>query len=120
MASDETFPFPHPRHRPTRTEVLFHKNVIRKLEEEINTVGKEIINLYARLQHLQQKMVNHVSYVAPLRRLPPEILSGIVHECLDNGVKLATLTQVCGTFRDVVIGMPTLWNNILLQLIRQV
>jgi hypothetical protein len=115
MASDETFPFPHPRHRPTPPEVLFHKNVIDKLDEEMEAVEKEITSLYAHLQHLRQKKVNHISFIAPVRRLPPELLGGIVHECLDNGVKLAALTEVRGTFRDVVIGMPTLWNNILLQ-----
>jgi hypothetical protein len=114
MASGETLPFPHPRDLPTRAEVLLHKNIIGGLEIDLDHIKKEISRLQTRLQHLQQKKTNHASYISPLRRLPPEILSKIVYMCLYDGIKLTTLTRICGTLREVVVGMSNLWNEILL------
>jgi hypothetical protein len=114
MASDEVPPFPRLRSYPTPAEVLFHKNAIKSLEQDISNIEGEISKLQTRLRYLQQKKANHASYISPLRRLPPEILSEIVYLSLYNGIKLTTLTQICGAFRDVVVGMSDLWNEILL------
>jgi hypothetical protein len=114
MASDEIPPFPRLGNYPTQAEVLFHKNAIKSLEQDISNIEDEISKLHARLRCLQQKKANHASYISPLRRLPPEILSEIIYICLYNEVKLTTLTQICGAFRDVVVGMSNLWNEILL------
>jgi hypothetical protein len=114
MASDEIPPFPRQGNYPTQAEVLFHKNAIKSLEQDISNIEDEISRLHARLRCLQQKKANHASYISPLRRLPPEILGEIIYICLYNGIKLTTLTQICGSFRDVVVGMSNLWNEILL------
>jgi hypothetical protein len=114
MASDSTLPFPHPRHRPTEAEVGFHQKTITRLETDIKNTQNEINRLQANLVQLQKAKANHASYIAPLRRLPVELLSEIVYMSLESGVKLATLAQICGTLRDVVIGSSTLWNNIVL------
>jgi hypothetical protein len=115
MANSTPLPFPHPRDCPTQAEILFHKNEIKILEEDIYNLENEINKLQARLQHLQQKKANHCSYISPLRRLPPELMSEIVHICLANKVQLTTLTQICGTIRDIVVGMSALWKYILIR-----
>jgi hypothetical protein len=114
MTSYEALPFPHPRNCPTRAEVVLHKNEIEIIKKDMINIESKISRLRTRLRYLQQRKANHVSYIAPLRRLPPEILSEIVLMCLNNGVKLKKLMQVCGTLREVATGMSTLWNKILL------
>jgi hypothetical protein len=114
MASDDTLPFPHPRSCPLQAEILLHKSTIRSLEQDIINVESEISKLQTRLRHLRQQKDNRASYISPFRCLPPELLSEIIYVCLYDGVKLTTLAQVCGTLRDVVVGMSTLWNDILL------
>jgi hypothetical protein len=125
MASDDALPLPHPRNCPSRVEVLLHKGVIQNLEEDENRTDSEIRRLMhkaARLRAhrrlLQRRKANHTSYISPLRRLPPEILSEIVYMCLYDDVKLTTLTQICGTLREVVLGMSALWNQINLFTVR--
>ncbi|PVG01807.1 hypothetical protein CPB86DRAFT_58311 [Serendipita vermifera] len=115
MATAETLPHPHPRHRPTRAEIDPHKDVIQRLDEDIIDIENEITKLQARLQSLQQRKANHASYIAPLRCLPPEILGTILYDCLYEGEKMTTLTQTCGTFRDTLIGMSVLWKSIILE-----
>jgi hypothetical protein len=114
MASTDTLPFPHPRSCPAQADILLHQNAIRSLEEDMIKIENEISKLQARLRHLRQQKANHASYISPFRRLPQEILHQIVYICLYDGVKLATLTQICGILRDVVVGMSALWNDILL------
>jgi hypothetical protein len=133
MASDDALPFPHPRNCPSRAKVLLHKDAIKSLEQdiidienEINRLEQDVVNtgeiarLQTRLQDLRQRKTNHASYISPLRRLPPEILGEIVYMGLYNGVKLSTLTQICGTLREVVLGMSALWNRITLFTVRVV
>jgi hypothetical protein len=55
-----------------------------------------------------------MSYISPLRRLPREIINNLVHICLDEGVELTVMTQICGTIRDIVHGMPDIWSRIIL------
>jgi hypothetical protein len=112
MASDEALPFLHSRNRLTQAEILLHKNSIESLEKDIINVEKEISRLQTQLRYLQHKKADHASCISPLRRFPPEILREIVYTCLYNGVQLTTLTQICGAFRDVVVGMSDLWNRI--------
>ncbi|PVG01785.1 hypothetical protein CPB86DRAFT_58080 [Serendipita vermifera] len=114
MDSLYDIPFPHPRHSPTKAEILSSKTSIGSLEPEIESIQQKIKELQARLQPLQRKRNNHASYISPLRRLPPEILSSIIQICLVNGASLLTLTQICGTIRDVVHGMTTIWSKIAL------
>jgi hypothetical protein len=106
MESSE-LPFPHPRQRASADEIRYSKNAIAKLD-------KDIEDLEAKLQDLRRKRANYESYIAPIRRMPAEILSEIIHFCLQNGIRLSVMTQICGYFRDVILGMTSIWSNILL------
>jgi hypothetical protein len=115
MANNTPLPFPHPRDCPTRAEILLHKEAIKSLDEDISEVRKEVAELLARLQQLQQKKANYSSYISPLRSLPTDILREIVYTCFWSGIDLMTLAQICGTLRNVVVGMPSLWKGFLLR-----
>jgi hypothetical protein len=114
MNDPECLPFPHPRHCPTSAEVLFHKNIICDLDREIDAITERVIALQARIQILQKRRENRLSYISPLRRLPLEIIYNIIHICLDVDVKITVMTQICGTLRDIVHGMSDIWSRIVL------
>jgi hypothetical protein len=104
--------FPHPRHRPTHTEIILSRKWIERIEEEIEFIDKEQQGLRIQLQLLQQRRENHLSYISPLRCLPMEILEDIFRLCLDEYVRITTLTQVCGSLRNLVHGMSSLWSRL--------
>jgi hypothetical protein len=112
MAASYDLPFPHPRHCPTKSEVLFSKELINSLDEEIQNVQKRLKELEIRLQHLQRTKANHLSYISPFRCLPPEIIGCIVQVFVINWVELFTLTQICGTTREIVTGLSPIWSKI--------
>jgi hypothetical protein len=86
--------------------------MIKDLERSIKKIQNEMNELQLRIQTLKQRRDNYISYIAPLRRLPPEILSNIIMYCLDKRVELTVLTQSCGVVRDTVVGMTTIWRSI--------
>jgi hypothetical protein len=104
--------FPHPRHQPTRAEVLSCKTRIHVLEKCIEDLQNDNNQPKDRLCALQLRRRNYVSYISPLRCLPEEIIRKIVYLCLHKYVQLVTVMHICGTFRDNVINMSTLWSRI--------
>jgi hypothetical protein len=109
---------PHPSHRPTAEQFRLKKPVTNELDCEIQSIESEIERLRSRVQCLRDKKKNLVSYFSPLRCLPNDLLREIIEQCLQKGVKLANLMRVCGAFRDVVIGLPSIWSKIRLQVHR--
>jgi hypothetical protein len=63
---------PHPRQRASTEEIRYSKDVIAQIETSIE-------DLEEKLQTLRQKKANYESYIAPLRRMPVEILSEIAY-----------------------------------------
>jgi hypothetical protein len=105
-------PMPHPRHAPSTTEIQTCKSVVDDLERSIKRIRDEINRLELQIKPLQQRRDNYLSYIAPLRRLPPEILSMIIMLCLKDDVDLSVLNQSCGTIRDAVLETTTIWRSI--------
>ncbi|PVG01796.1 hypothetical protein CPB86DRAFT_58198 [Serendipita vermifera] len=105
MNASFDLPIPHPRSCPTADEVLLYKGRITSINEQIDETQNQVLEL-------ERKRSNYASYISPLRCLPTEILGQIIHLCLNHGVDLATLIQICGTVRDVAIRMTKIWNRI--------
>ncbi|PVF95798.1 hypothetical protein CPB86DRAFT_787703 [Serendipita vermifera] len=107
-------PYPHPRPCPTLAESLQARNRINEIDEDIKGLQIQVRKLQTRIISLRRQRDNHVSYIAPFRCLPTEILIEIIQICLENDVKRNTLMRICGTVRDIVVGAPTFWNTIAL------
>jgi hypothetical protein len=105
-------PSPHPRRRPSPDEVLTSKNEIKNLENNINIIERRIMNLQEELQNLRRKKENHESFIAPLKRLPAELVGAIIETCIHDEISINTLSQICGSVRDIVVGMPSIWSHI--------
>lgn len=108
-SSFNVLPYPHPRPRPRLAESLQAKNAIKKIEEDMEVLQRE---LQLRVDSLQRQKDNHLSYISPFRCLPTEIFGQIIHICLEISVKWNTLAQICGTIRDIVVGTPTIWSTV--------
>jgi hypothetical protein len=114
MNNPEIFPFPHPRHCPTPAEVSSNKTIIHELDREIDEVTEQINILQKQLHLLRKRRENHASYISPLRCLPPEIIEEIIRVSIKEGAQITVLTEICGTIRDIAIGMSDIWSRLLL------
>ncbi|PVG01779.1 hypothetical protein CPB86DRAFT_57977 [Serendipita vermifera] len=109
---------PHPSSLPSAEETHFSKSVISQLDHEIQVVQSKLMMLRIQLRTLQQKRANHASYIAPLRRVPTEVLREIVEICWEEGVNISILLKVSSRFRQTVIGLSVVWRKIRLAKIR--
>jgi hypothetical protein len=105
MEDLDNYSLTHPRHCPTEEEVLSGRISVKNLDYRIQALQKQ-------LGLLQRQRENTASYISPFRCLPVEILEIITRICLDNGVPITTMTQICGRLRDVVTGMAVIWSKI--------
>lgn len=75
--------------------------------------AKQLESLQSLLASARLKEAKIRAFLAPIRRLPEEILSEIfqtVHQDLEIGSW--TLTQVCRVWRVVAFDTPSLWSNV--------
>ena len=89
-----------------------------RLDDEMCRLRQVMDSLARERQNLAQSLDEHRSLVAPIRRIPQEMLSEIFSHCIgslpciegDSAPML--LTFVCSRWRRVVISSPALWSNI--------
>ncbi|TRM64061.1 hypothetical protein BD626DRAFT_382960, partial [Schizophyllum amplum] len=94
------------------------------LDHWIDVFNAEIISLQARRDAMQRDRELHRAILAPIRRLPVEILSRIILLSAETGdfedACAGTLTTshrlpalgVCHTWRSIALNTPQLWANI--------
>ncbi|PVF91259.1 hypothetical protein CPB86DRAFT_830673 [Serendipita vermifera] len=104
--------YPHPRRLPTDDEIKHCLSVIEDLNEGIALLREEISNIQIQLASLEESRVNHLSFISPIRCLPPELIGEICKICVETGTSPLVLNQVCGRFRDVVNDTSELWSRI--------
>ena len=99
---------------------------ISKLDEEMSRMQMIMEQLAAERQSLEKSLEERRSIVAPIRRIPLDVLSEIFIFCVDSSgptdnSKCFDVTQapiqlsfVCNKWRRLVISMSQLWTSILL------
>jgi hypothetical protein len=106
------------------------RNLVKEAEIELSTYDTEITCLQVALDELQRKrrqlqqcMQETQALLAPVRRMPPEVLSEIILLSLPNkwnaeksGAIALVHSQVCTYWRGVVLSMKELWSTIRLNL----
>jgi hypothetical protein len=103
---------PHPRRLPTEEEVEHCLSVVQDLDEGILQIRESIEDLQIQLKALEDTRRNHLSFVTPIRCLPPELISEICKTCVEMGVSPLVLNQVCGRFRDIINDTSEFWSRI--------
>lgn len=103
---------PHPRRLPTSLEIEETHATVQQLDSEIDDLVVQISRLQDRVRQLKQERAQRLSFVAPFRRLPPELLVPIVELCINAGDPPTVLNSVCSSMRTAVNGMKRLWGTI--------
>jgi hypothetical protein len=108
---------PEPSRLSTVKESLPRKTTIDELDQEIAVLKSEVSKLQAKLHDLEQKRASYAYQISPLRRIPTEIISEVIHLCVCDGEDIIKLAGVCGRLREAALGMTGVWSKITLQAI---
>jgi len=108
---------PVDKHALTSSEEIIHvKNEIKRLEELLSGVGSMAPVSQKTIQAMERKVIEYKAWVAPIRKLPVELLSAIFTECSrDNWQAPTTIEFVCRYWRRVVQDTPRAWSFISFQ-----
>ena len=85
-----------------------------KAERVVQAVVED---LRAKVHILEKKNDNAASFLAPIRRLPPEMLAEVFQMavCVNDQSPLE-LARVSQSWRSVVLSMPRIWSNLRLSM----
>ena len=95
------------------------------LRSEMDRMLLAYMQLSDRQRALQQCVEEHSVLLAPVRKLPPEVLAEIFRRCLpephiqkspDRRLTLLLLTQICRKWRDITLSTPDLWASLNMEL----
>lgn len=89
------------------------KAEIKKTKKEIESLEKELVAAESVVANLKRMILERRAYIAPIRTLPYEIISGIfVDMCRKNPLAPLLLQSVCRTWRAVILNTPLCWSFI--------
>lgn len=103
---------PHPERLPTQHEIDENTSSIQDLDRRIAALTIQIEALDSIRCRLERERNVKASFIAPFRRLPPEILGEIAVQYQQLGGSLIVLTSVSSNIRRAVVCMKTLWSNL--------
>ena len=100
-----------------------HRKAVLDIQSDISSVNSEItrtvLHLTSEHQRLNNSLVLYQALVAPIRRLPTEIISEIfrsvprsLREPFRKSNSPILLTQICSRWRAIAISTPQLWDII--------
>ncbi|KIY66988.1 hypothetical protein CYLTODRAFT_422931 [Cylindrobasidium torrendii FP15055 ss-10] len=106
------------------------KSCVLALEEEIDSLERQILVFAAVVNNLQRTLTVSKStlalrraVIAPIHRLPQELLVAVFQHCIpQDHTNLACLGEsvrwillrVCRSWKSVLEGAPTLWTNLVI------
>lgn len=113
---------------PSSSEIKLIQSTLSHVYSNITGIDAEIDRVQAVLDSLKRKRRDleicaeeHGSLLAPVRRLPPELLAKVFMNCLSSESYPSSSTgkknimrpsQICRHWRDVALSMPRLWSSI--------
>ena len=110
---------PFPSNGEIKSSISKTETDIRRCDEEIHRLQAQIIALENEKRLIERNTVGYKSLLAPIRRLPPELLEQVfLCVCDDNrignstDVPAATLTQVCSSWKNLATSSHCLWSTI--------
>ena len=102
-----------------RETLLHSKPQLSLLDDEISQVREVLVELRRKRKVLHKFTVEHSAFLAPIRRLPPEILTYTFALCLPKYKKLCfdsdqaptLIGQVCAGWRQIALSTQYLWSS---------
>ncbi|KAF9264071.1 hypothetical protein L218DRAFT_958497 [Marasmius fiardii PR-910] len=113
-------------HRSIIAQLLFGAEVQSKyLADEVERLRRAIMILEGRRQEVEEKIKAYKSLMAPVHRMPPEVMMEIFKfVCATKSLvrwpvrpdllmpPTFKLSMVCGRWREITIASPFLWSSI--------
>lgn len=112
---------------PDQSEGISLRKALRDVESDLREIDNDITRVQAVLEELHRKRearhrftIEHDAFLAPVRRLPPEILAKIFVICMPSYGSPSfnpqcspfLFGQVCIGWRQVALLTQTLWSSI--------
>ncbi|THU75679.1 hypothetical protein K435DRAFT_706647, partial [Dendrothele bispora CBS 962.96] len=95
----------------------------QRCDDEIRRLETDIVSLRNQQQRIYRQIDQYRSLLAPIRKLPPEVLGHIFHLiCTENSATTEIdcpavhLSHVCAGWRDLARTTPSLWSRISINL----
>ncbi|KAF5371797.1 hypothetical protein D9758_003508 [Tetrapyrgos nigripes] len=93
---------------------------MRRNADEIRRLEAQIASIKVEQRGLQWRVFRYRSLLAPIRRLPPEVLKLVFESFCNEGATFceeiwsppAQLSRVCVGWRDLARRTPTLWSSL--------
>lgn len=100
----------------THARIAARKDEKRRIEGEIEDLEGRITTLRGQVAVIQHELDIDEAFVAPIRRLPPEILGNIIALAATapgtDVQVLRTLSSICRLWRDTTLRTPSAWSRI--------
>lgn len=77
------------------------------LDRDIEAIETTISQLQTKCQGIRRRRANYLSYLAPIRKLPNELMAQIIGFYVEEGEPITTIAQVCHRFREVALSTPS-------------
>jgi hypothetical protein len=105
---------------PTHLERTLATEAIDTLHKEMeqtlataDRLEQELKQTRAKAEHIQHEMFKRVVWLAPIRRIPADILSLLfIQACQDDWMAPLVLGAVCHRWRNILIDTPRAWASI--------
>ncbi|KAJ7623612.1 hypothetical protein FB45DRAFT_926238 [Roridomyces roridus] len=103
---------------PNSIELAFMRPVMSKISARLTSIGDERARLKARLDHLDAEQADlseyqtlHAPIVAPIRRIPPEVLNEIFSWTLPSIHELkGNVSDLGQPWRRICVSNPSFWS----------
>ena len=96
---------------PEANEVI--KRAIKELEAELQAALDSLEQAKARVNYITEQLKEHRSLIAPMRKLPVELLSELfVLASRIEDLAPVKITEVCRLWRQVILVTPQAWSRI--------
>jgi F-box-like len=98
---------------PPNIHALPSKEEIQQVKEEISSMERQIADAQLKIDALRISVAEREAWIAPIRKIPHEVLSHIFLDVsMDNWKAPLTLQSVSRWWRDVVVDTPLAWTFI--------
>jgi hypothetical protein len=98
---------------PPNIQALPSKEEILQTKEEISFIERQLTEVQLKMEVLQKSIAERKAWIAPIRKLPHDVLSQIfVEVSMDNWKAPLILQSISRWWRDVVAGTPRAWTFI--------
>jgi len=89
------------------------KNEIQKVDADILRLEAELLEARRRVATLESDIFARRAWIAPIRRLPHEVLSLVFFELvIDDWKAPLRLQNVCRLWRNILLDTPAAWSSI--------